>query len=270
MNYTLVPLLFLIPFLAVSLSVLTYFLYQKYQDRNVIRNVAQYTIFNTDLDKVKKNLKIKSMVHNFIMAIILIEIATNVSWSISMLIIADPNASLTYFLFRISSVRNQTMNTTTKNNAFIRLLNNMSGIILSLVLPVLCLFLIVLRRAFINLSYNLWVGQYSVNILVRAVAMSVMSLFPKTDYIVTLMYSPLALFDICVYISSSRAFYVLLKGRRDEALHHSSPSDYLEKKKIAKFFFFLHTNYYFFVFIVSVIGLHFYFLQYYNRYFVQF
>ena len=51
---------------AVTLPVLIYFLYQKYQVRIQIRNVPYSTIFNIDLDKMKKNLEIQSMVYNFL------------------------------------------------------------------------------------------------------------------------------------------------------------------------------------------------------------
>ena len=120
---------------------------------------------------------------------------------------------------------------------FIQILSNLSEIALSLILPVLCLFLIVLRRVFINLPYKLWVRRYSVYILVRGISMLILYSFSKTLNIGMILHFELALFDTRVYISSSRAFYVLLKGRRDEALYHSSRSDYLEKKKIANQFY---------------------------------
>ena len=68
----------------------------------------------------------------------------------------------------------------------------------------------------------------------------------------------LAIFDICVYISSSRAFYVLLKGRRDEALYHSSRKDYLEKKRIANQFFYTQVSTHFLGFLILLFDISFF------------
>ena len=68
--------------------------------------------------------------------------------------------------------------------------------------------------------------------------MSVMSLFLEGVSIFHVMCLPFALFDFCVFIPSSRAFYVLLKGRRDEAFYHSSRREYLEKRRITNRFFY--------------------------------
>ena len=56
---------------------LSYFLYKKYQVRIQIKNVPFSTIFDLDLDKVKKNLKIESVVYNFIIVLIIFEILSN-------------------------------------------------------------------------------------------------------------------------------------------------------------------------------------------------
>ena len=87
-------------------------------------------------------------------------------------------------------------------------------------------------------------------ILARVVAMSTMSLFHESYHILRMVYLLFVLFDICVYIPSSRAFYVLLKGRRDEALYHSSRLDYLGKRKIAKQFFYSQISTFFGLFLV--------------------
>ena len=89
-------------------------------------------------------------------------------------------------------------------------------------------------------------------ILVRLIVMSVLCFSFETLYILHILNLTLALFDICVYISSSRAFYVLLKGRRDEALYHSSRSDYLEKKRIVNNFFYTQIFTYFGLIILSL------------------
>ena len=221
---------------------LIYFLYQKYQVRIRISNVPYSTIFNIDLDKVKKNLEIQSMVHNFVIAIMMIEIVANAFFGIKLILLIGTSVPCIY--------RNQTtFNRTNETNQLIQFMGNLSENILSLILPVLCLFLIVLRRAFINLPYKLWVRRYSVYIFVRVIAMLVLYSFSITSNIETIVQLLLALFDTRVYISSSRAFYVLLKGRRDEALYHSSQKDYLEKKKTANRFFYTQVFIHFMIFI---------------------
>ena len=239
------PLL-LIPYLAVILSVFAYFVHQKYQIRIRLRNVPYSTIFNIDLDKVKKNLGIESTICNFILVLLILELSTNISWGICQFLNSDLNINA-YSDNKTIPMQNQTaVNNRIKNfNRFALFLSCFPPMAFSSILPVLCLFLIVLRRAFINLPYKIWVRRYTVYISVRFVAMLVMSLFLETYFILHVMFLPLTLFDICIYISSSRAFYVLLKGRRDEALYHSPRNEYLRKKGIASQFFYTQIITYF-------------------------
>ena len=225
-----VPVL-LIPYLAIILSVLSYFLYKKYQVRIQIKNVPYSTIFDLDLDKVKKNLKIESMVYNFVIALTMLEILTNVLGGIGQFLSDDINVPIQY------SVKEGTRNET-KTDKIMLIVIFSREIPMSLVIPVGCLLLIVLRRAFINLPYRIWVGRYIMYILFRLVMMLVMSWFKETAKVLPVILLLIVLFDICVYISSSRAFYVLLKGRRDEALYHSTRRDYLEKNRVANRFFY--------------------------------
>ena len=148
--------LVLVPYLVVILFVFSYFVYQKYQVRIRIRNVPYSTIFNIDLDKVKKNLEIESMVYNFILVLLVSEIVANILWGISQFMDAEP------YLFHYS-VKNVSNNVTNRTHfhltlgihqSIIPLINNLPSIIMSSMLPVMCLFLIVLRRVFINLPYK--------------------------------------------------------------------------------------------------------------------
>ena len=223
----------LVSIIAVTVPVLIYFLYQKYQIRIQIRNVPYSTIFNIDLDKVKKNLEIQSMVYNFVILMMMIEIITNVFLGIG---------AIGYSENVTSTDRNLTKFIIVEQNGYLHYIGNLSGITIGFVFPILCLFLIVLRRAFINLPYKKWVWKYSVYILIRAIVMLILLWFEITFNIGMFMQLLLGIFDFYVYISCSRAFYVLLKGRRDEALYHSSRRDYLEKKRIAKQFFYTQVS----------------------------
>ena len=225
----------LIPYLTVTLPVLSYFLYKKYQVRIQIKNVPYSTIFDLDLDKVKKNLKIESMVYTFIIVLIIFEILSNAFSLVNQFLAIDLRV---IFLSIIPEMQYQI--SYRKNNSIMMILSFTSEIPLSVIPSVICLFLIVLRRAFINLPYGNYVKGYGVYILVRVIIMLVLSNYLETQHILYMLLLPFFLIDIRTYISSSRAFYVLLKGRRDEAFYHSSRKDYLEKKVVANQFY--HTQ----------------------------
>ena len=161
----------LVSIFAVTLPVLIYFLYHKYQVRIQIRNVPYSTIFNIDLDKVKKNLEIQSMVYNFLIVIMMIEIITNVFVGIAAI---GPSKNVSF------TDRNRTIFITVERNRYFQYISNLSGITMGLVFPILCLFLIVLRRAFINLPYKQWVRKYSVYILIRVIVTLILFWFNAT------------------------------------------------------------------------------------------
>ena len=244
---------------AVTLPVLIYFLYQKYQVRIQIRNVPDSTIFSIDLDKVKKNLEIQSMVYNFLIVIMMIEIITNAFAGIGVIGLYDEKVNFsTFFESTKFTYRNRTLFTRgVQRNPYYHhiyvYMRNLSTITIGLVFPILCLFLIVLRRAFINLPFKQWVRKYSVYILIRLIVMLILSWFNITIILGALVQLFLSIFDICVYISSSRAFYVLLKGRRDEALYHSSRKDHLEKRRITNQFFYTQVSTHFLGFLLLML-----------------
>ena len=223
------PLLVL-PISFIMIFVFVYYVYEKYQIRIRIRNVPHYTIFPVDLDKTKRNLEIKSMQYTFILILITLEIIAIIFWGITQFEKCDSKfISKGSIEIQCFSSKNQTL--------WVHVTRNFVIIPMSLLIPTTCLFLIVLRRVFINLPYKRWIRGYILYILLRVIAMSLLSLSLETIYILHLTYLPLTLIDIGVYISVSRAFYVLLRGRRFEARLHSTGPDYLEKKKIERKFF---------------------------------
>ena len=228
----------LIAYLTVILPVLSYFLYQKYQVRIRIKNVPYSTIFDLDLDKVKKNLKIESMVYNFIIGLIILEILAEVFLTVSPSILYRIRFPLLHPapIFEMETHTSHSW----KEYSIMMILSFSSEIPLSVIPSAICLFLIVLRRAFINLPYGNYVKGYGVYILVRVIVMLVLSGYFETQCILYMLFLPFFLFDMYVYISSSCAFYVLLKGRRDEAFYHSTRKDYLDKKVVANQFY--HTQ----------------------------
>ena len=232
------PLL-LFPYLFLLALVFVYFAYQKYQIKLQIKHLPFSTIFNIDLDKVKKNLQIRSMIHSFLLVLITLEILTNISFGIKQFEQCDIHSKESITVSCISNVDNNTFYLQLAGfNRFNLLMSNLDEIFISLISPVICLLLIVLRRAFFKVEYKNWVKGFSIYILVKLFGMSFLSIFRRTAFILPLFYLPFAIFDFYTYISSARAFYVLLKGRRVEALYHSSRRDYLEKRKIVKQFYY--------------------------------
>ena len=229
----------LFPYASVTLSVLSYFMYKKYQVKIQIRNVPYSTIFDLDLDKVKKNLKIKSMVYNFVIALTMLEILAKLFSSVQQFLLIDLHVPV-WHLVPNFDMQNKIISQGKKKDSIMTILNFSSEIPLSVIPTVICLFLIVLRRAFINLPYGNYVKGYSVYILVRVIVMLTLSNYLETQNILYMQLLPFFLIDIRAYISSYRSFYVLLKGRRDEAFYHSSRNDYLEKKVVANQFY--HTQ----------------------------
>ena len=59
----------LIPYLIITVFTIPYFVHQKILISQRIKNIPATTIFSIDLSKVKKNLKIQSLIYNFIIII---------------------------------------------------------------------------------------------------------------------------------------------------------------------------------------------------------
>ena len=239
----LIPLL-VFPSLLCVIPIFVYFIYQKYQVRNAIRNVPFSTIFSTDLNKVKKNLEFKSMVFNCILLLLSLETLTHFSLGISMIMQFD--LDLSPFRYALTNCVNRSSSLQVIHSDPILLLVENVNVIFSSLIP-LCasLSFIVIRRAFINLPYKNNVRKYCVYIFSRLFFMVMMSLSLHTLSIMLLLLFPLVLIDFCNCISSSRHLYILLKGRRDEAFYHSTRRDYMEKKIIAKQFLYAQIFSYF-------------------------
>ena len=129
--------LILFPYLVLTFFVLGDFFYQKYQVRIRIRNVPPFTIFDLDLDKVKKNLKIESMVYNFILVLIMIELFAIVFWGISRFINSGsilPDKSLVVLGNHFENLT--LLNQTIQIHRTLLLANNLFTSTLSLILPV--------------------------------------------------------------------------------------------------------------------------------------
>ena len=103
---------------------------------------------------------------------------------------------------------------------------------------VMSLFYVILRRLFINYPYHQHIRKYILYILVQFILKVSLTCFVQTRYFEQLILFPLIVIDVGIYMSTSHKFYLLLKGRRNEARIHSNETDYFNKKSLVKQFFF--------------------------------
>ena len=226
----------IIPYFALMLSVVIYIIYKKYQVIVKIRNVPFSTIFQIDLNKVKANLEIKLLIYNFLLVLASIEMVSNLLWAFSQIYEYWISTKLSSIIvMRLSN----SCNITDPNFTFLftspvalKLFSNSSVILISIIPTMLCLFLIVLRRVFLNLPYRHWIQGYTLFILFRIIALTSLSHFKQTYYLRSVFYVPFGILDLCIYLRTCRSFYLLLKGRKIEALWHSSRRDYIEKSQV--------------------------------------
>ena len=229
MNLLKITPFFIFPFIGIILSLIAYFAYQKYLVSVEIRNVPFSTILPINLKNVKKNLQIKSMIYNFILTLSLLDMTSYLLWGVCKILRYDLNEPWYGHIKTSNSCTLETLNA-------LSVFAEVDEILISLIPTILCLFVIVLRRAFLNLPYTHWVKGYTVYILAKSVFLLISTSFSLSRYIFPMFIFPFALIDFFVYLSSSRSFYLLLKGRREEARWHSFPRDFREKRRIVRSF----------------------------------
>ena len=83
--YNISPIV-IIPYILVALFVISYFAYLKYIIQKEIQTLPT-AIYGIDVNNLRKNLQIKSMVYNFILIISIIEFVSNVMGETDLLII---------------------------------------------------------------------------------------------------------------------------------------------------------------------------------------
>ena len=234
----------LVPYLVMTLFTIPYFIHQKILISQRIKNIPATTIFSTDLSKVKKNLKIQSLIYNFIIIISSFE-------AIALLLSTTEYICSIFGLCQEYYLEETVENTNTNKSCEI-LYNTKLGVFfvasssLVLLIPILVnLFLIVLRRAYLSVPYRRWIVGYSGYFLFRLVCIILTEFFLPTQHFKFLMELPFSLFDFCVYVNASKKFYLLLKGMSEEAKWHSTTQEYKRKKREAKVFGILRSIYLF-------------------------
>ena len=236
--YNLSPFV-IIPYILVALFVISYFAYLKYLIRKEIQKLPT-AIYGIDVNNLRTNLKIKSMVYNFILIISIIEFVTNIVIGTDFLIIPsiEPEDSwrnlsnscrIEDFKLKIQGIR---------STFFYSRIRNIAEVTFSELFILMALFYIILRRMYLNVPYHRHIRKYIIYIVIQFVVKCVLVSFLQTYYFGVLMYLPFAVIDFVIYICASQKFYNLLKGMRDAASLHSSKSEFLQKKQTVRRFFY--------------------------------
>ena len=232
----------IIPYMVVALFIIIYFAYLQHLIRKEIRNMPS-AIYKVDVNNLKKNLLIKSMVYNFILIISIIEFVTNIVVETNLLIrpSIDPYIDTHINLSNSCCVEDMNLVILTLHSTFFYNRTRYVAIVLISEVPILmALFYVILRRMYLNVPYHKHIRKYIIYIVSQFVVRSVLVCIMQTYYIGILLYLPFGLIDIVIYIFASQKFYALLKGMRNAASLHSTKCEYFEKKRIVKRFFYAH------------------------------
>ena len=229
----------LIPYLIMTLFTIPYFIHQKILISRRIKNIPASTIFATDLSKVKKNLQIQSLAHSFFLIISSFE-ATMCFMSCIVSI---------YHAFRSNtweSISNTSITIVNINinkscilygeTTFFGIFIDINGSLGYLIPILLNLFMIVLRRAYLNAQYKRWIIGYSGYFLLRFSYLVLSNYFIITQYVMHIMELPFFTLDVYVFVYVSKKFYLLLKGLSEEAKWHFTRQEYIQKQKWTKIF----------------------------------
>ena len=229
----------IIPYVAVALSIILYFVYLKYSISRGIRNLPTSSL-NVDVSNVKKNLQIKLMVYNFILITSIIEFLSNISIETELLGSSSTEEHFKSSLHLSNSccIYDSELVMLERFSTFLHSrIRNIGEVLVTEIPIMMALFYVILRRMYLNVSYHKQLRKYTIYIVLQFIVRSLLVSFMQTYYIGVILFFPFALIDVGIYISTSRKFYSLLKGLRNSASLHSTKYDYIEKKRTVKRFF---------------------------------
>ena len=179
------------------------------------------------------------MVYNFLVLLCTLELTTVV---LSDITVVEDILCILNNLKTENKTENCVIFTGSNNSKIYRISDityNLTNIVAGTVLSVSCLFLIVLRRAYLNLPYKHWIKGYTLWIIAKIILQITTSfLHPISHLIMSILIYPFGNIEWVVYISCCRSFYRLLKGRTFEAKWHSTRSDYIAKRRISTQFYY--------------------------------
>ena len=233
--------LIIFPYVLAALFIISYYILLKYRVRRNIKEISIATRKESETELILKNLHVKSMVYTFILILSISELVANILLQVSQINKYDfkivvPRSEI---ISNSCVIRDADMIAMIEKQTFLVNRTLSIGITIWTMFPVtIALFFVVLRRMFLNAPYQQCIRKYCVYILIQFIVKTLLSCFMQTRYFAELFFFPMGVIDICIYISKSRQFFLLLKGSRDSARFHSSQSVYLEKKRNVKHFLF--------------------------------
>ena len=227
--------------MVVALFIILYFAYLKYLIRKEIQNIPP-AIHKIDVNNLKKNLQIRSMVYDFILIISIIEFVTNIVLETNLIMRPSIQPSYADSWTNLSNsccVGDMSLVILTLRSTFLYSRVRYVAFVLLSEIPILmALFYIILRRMYLKVSYHKHIRKYVIYIVSQFVVKSVLVCFVQTFYFGILLFLPFLLIDSVIYISASQKFYALLKGMRNSASLHSTKYEYFEKRRVVKRFFY--------------------------------
>ena len=201
-------------FLVLASLVLIYYTHRRYKLDKEVREISVEQLWQPSYKNHLKNLKIKAMITNFIIIILIIEITNNTSEFI---------AAIIYVL----------------SHRFYRFIFHLALISQTCYVPVLCMLLKVLWLAYLHTSYKYTILRWTAYILLRLAALyvvySLQFVYVNPNMrintflmIFTYTQSVFQTIDLVTYVIFSRRFYLHLKNRRLEAKLFYDEEKYLE------------------------------------------
>ena len=246
----------IIPYTLVALFVISYFAYLKYLLRKEIQKLPT-TIYGIDVNNLRKNLQIKSMVYNFILIISIIEFVSNFVIETDLLVIPtiEPEDAWINLSNSCRMEDSKLKDLQIRSTFFLSRTRNIAEVMCSELAILMGLFYIILRRMYLNVPYHRHIRKYIIYIVIQFVVKCVFVSFILTFYFGVLLYLLFGLIDFVIYICASQKFYNLLKGMRNAASLHSSKSEFFQKKQIVRRFFFarLATVVFFSLFLITAL-----------------
>ena len=223
------------PYCLVILFVICYYALMKYRIWREIRNVCHPPTIKIDRNKFKLNLQIKSMVYSFILVLSITELVANILFQSSQIRKFNSKINIVYpeIISEDCVIESTDMIQLLHKSTFMIARAQNIGIVLWTMFPILLsLFFVILRHMYLNHSYNRCIRKYIIYIFLQLLV----------KFHADLVHFTVAILDVCVYISTSHKFYLLLKGRRDKARFHSTKTDYFQKVHIVNRFFFIQVG----------------------------
>ena len=212
-------------FCVLALPILFCYIRRRYHLQLEIKAVHCEQLWLVNYGNHLKNLKIKAMIANFVILILLIEITNNGSILIDRI------------LHQLNDGKQQLW----------PILNDVRFISKYCFIPMLCMFLNVLWLAYLHCQYKYTIMRWTAYIILRIIAMIILnqliSHFPTSavgDQIDSSLYRTLLmifdLVDLLTYIWYSRRFYQHLKGRVIEAKFFKSRREFIENSYVCRHF----------------------------------